>query len=634
MASEVTFNEFKQEWLTEVREGDPTTVELGYRFARKLLNQWLQLNDLDADLIHCDGSQDGGIDIAFLLNAESEEIEADGQQIGGDTWYLVQSKYGSAFAGENTIVEEGRKVIDTLDAKRTRLSSLSIDVLQRILNFREAASDRDRIVLLFAKEDQYSDSELRAIEDIRVLGRARIGAIFDVQCVSIYDIWQGRLDGQFAPRVGIPLNGQLEVSGSDADLLVGTVKLLDLYGFLDTYRKTTGDLDQLYEKNVRRFLGGKGKVNKGIQKTLRDHPERFGLYNNGITIIVSGFQQNTENNSLVLIDPYIVNGCQTTRTLWEVLDAKLNSGGTGQNANLEVWKEAAKQGVVITKVVKVDEGDDALLQNITTFTNSQNGIREKDFLALRKSLKDLADQMASKYRVFLEIQRGGWDSQRAYQKQHPDYPQYKESANAFDLIKVYASGWLGEAGQAFNVNSPFLPNGAIFRRLMEDGRPLDVDDFYAAYLLYRTSRELGFGLGKTSSRRQTRYTFYLIVVALLQGNLREPQYDEVTPQEVTRVIIDLHDSGDRSGWDELINSAVQLIDEYMTKGTDNCIYSESAYDEQFNGNLNAFLKWSKFGDPQSTPKIHRLLGDYLRFMRKSKPGEQSSREIILGVLDQ
>jgi hypothetical protein len=76
--------------------------------------------------------------------------------------------------------------------------------------------------------------------------------------------------------------------------------------------------------------GGRGKVNKGMQSTLRDAPERFGLYNNGITIVVSGYKY--VGASLELIEPYIVNGCQTSRTIWEVFHQRLDAGGTGTRA--------------------------------------------------------------------------------------------------------------------------------------------------------------------------------------------------------------------------------------------------------------------------------------------------------------
>jgi AIPR protein len=143
-----------------------------------------------------------------------------------------------------------------------------------------------------------------------------------------------------------------------------------------------------------------------------------------------------------------------------------------------------------------------LLEAITRYTNSQNAVREKDFLALTSDFKTWARQMAERYGVYLEIQRGGWDSRRALQKQHPDLRQFTEMANAFDLLKVYGAGWLGEAGLAFGKNPPFLPNGTIFKRIINqegvaEGEPFGVDDLYASYLLKSAADSYGFGRGAT-----------------------------------------------------------------------------------------------------------------------------------------
>ncbi|WP_204312836.1 AIPR family protein, partial [Stenotrophomonas maltophilia] len=42
---------------------------------------------------------------------------------------------------------------------------------------------------------------------------------------------------------------------------------------------------RLLEANVRSFLSATGKVNKGIQATLRSEPEKFVAYNNGIVVV-------------------------------------------------------------------------------------------------------------------------------------------------------------------------------------------------------------------------------------------------------------------------------------------------------------------------------------------------------------
>lgn len=254
-----------------------STTELGHRFARKLLTQWLDVEDSSDDLVYCDGAGDGGIDIAYLHRADTSGDDG-GDPAGGDTWYLVQSKYGSAFRGTNTLLEEAQKVIDTLDGHAGRLSSLAEGLLERLRTFLAQASDRDRIVLVFATEEPLNETQKTALNDIGVMGRGRLGPLFDVESASIETIYQ-RLQaepGGGLERLRIPLRADLARSGDE--LLVGTVSLLDLYSFLKAYRSETGDLDQLYEKNVRRFLGSRGKVNRAMQQTLRDAPERFGLY--------------------------------------------------------------------------------------------------------------------------------------------------------------------------------------------------------------------------------------------------------------------------------------------------------------------------------------------------------------------
>ena len=116
-------------------------------------------------------------------------------------------------------------------------------------------------------------------------------------------------------------------------------------------------------------------------------------------------------------------------------------------------------------------------------------MREKDFIALTSDFQTWARQMSEKHGIFLEIQRGGWDSQKALQKQNRAARVFTEWVNAFDLLKVYGSGWLGEAGLAYGKNPPFLPNGAVFKKIVnsETETLFGLDDLYAAYLLQKES---------------------------------------------------------------------------------------------------------------------------------------------------
>src|SRR5262249_17281145 len=149
---------------------------------------------------------------------------------------------------------------------------------------------------------------------------------------------------------------------------------------------------------------------------------------------------------LELVEPAIVNGCQTTRTIWEVFYERLESGGTGADEELTKWRTRAGRGVVVAKIVKVGIAGEEMLLNITKYTNSKNAVRDKDFIAVNSDFRNWAAAMEEQYDIYLEIQRGGWDSRRALQKQNPEMHQFSEAANAFDLLKVYGAGWLGEAG--------------------------------------------------------------------------------------------------------------------------------------------------------------------------------------------
>lgn len=624
------YNAFRDQWLQDVTVGSHSTTDLGHRFARKLLTHWLDVDEASDDLVYCDGAGDGGIDIAYLDRGERPEPEGDGQ-VQGHTWYLVQSKYGSAFAGKTTLLLEAQKVIDTLDGKHHRLSSLAQGLLEKLTVFRRQASELDRIVLVFATVEPLTEDERRTLLDVQSMGRSRLGPLFDVECASVDVIHKRMLEVGIpgAPQVRVPISGKMSESGPD--LLVGAVSLLDLYAFLKAYRAATGDLDALYEKNVRRFLGSRGKVNKGMQATIKDNPERFGLYNNGITLVATDFEK--KNGVLELVSPFVVNGCQTTRTIWELCHQRLDAGGTGANPQLEAWTKRAAQGVVVAKIVKVGNDGDVLLRDITRYTNTQNAVREKDFLTLTSDFRTWASEMAERYGVFLEVQRGGWDSQRAMQKQNPKAKQFKEAANAFDLLKVYGAGWLREAGTAFGRNAAFLPNGTIFKRIVNSDdveEQFGIDDLYAAFRLQHAAMEFGFGRGaKKTSRRQTKFLFYLVTLDLLRGVLIHcgPKPNR---KGLTQAFLALLTDGNEAAAKALMDTAVEVIDEYMNQEAEDSIHAEPAVRNTFNSDINGYLKWEQLGkNDESSPNLRQLLALTKKTMGRGAAGADTPRDLIL-----
>jgi hypothetical protein len=128
---------------------------------------------------------------------------------------------------------------------------------------------------------------------------------------------------------------------------------------------------RLFARNIRGFLGESTNVNRSMEYTLRDEPERFFYFNNGITILCDEAQKVSFQGRDVLrvSNPQIINGQQTTRTL-------------SRRAS------EARKASVIVRVLQVPRGGsngddefDALVSQIVEGTNWQNSIRPSDLVA-------------------------------------------------------------------------------------------------------------------------------------------------------------------------------------------------------------------------------------------------------------
>jgi hypothetical protein len=617
-----SYEDFKTEWLQSVIEGNPSTTELGHRFSRKILGDWLDFNSETEDVIFCDGAGDGGIDVAFLVLGE---ILDDGTQ-AGNTWYLVQSKHGSAFSGSSTILIEGQKVIENLRGNNRKLSSLGEAVSARIQNFIHDRGPNDRLTVVYATHEPLNDEEKRAVDDVRTLGRNHLGDLFDVEAISIQTIYNRIAELQSTVNTTtLGLKAKLVPSGSD--LWVGSVNLLDLYLFLKEFKKITGDLDQLYEKNVRKYLGGGRVVNRGIAETLKQSPEKFGLFNNGITVVAENVFE--EDGVFQITEPYIVNGCQTTKTIWQVLVERLDTGGSQLSSETQHWKARLEQGIVIVKIVKVGPQNEIELTNITRFTNSQNSVSRQDFIALEGNFRTLASEVASKYQIYLEIHRGGWESQRLLQKQSIKVPQFSTHINAFDMLKIYGAAWMSEPGTAFGKNPPFAPGGSIFKRII-DSQSFGSEELFACSLLQKAADEIKFGrAAEKPSRGQTRYLFFYVITDLIKdiliNNSKPSGLKEIT-NAVVKVFTD--NSGSR---ESLVAIALNVIDNYLADGTQDSLFSEPEFLRT--KDLNNFLKWDKLGKGREfTPKFEQLLFANKFLMSQSLAGQRSVRNQVTQVI--
>jgi hypothetical protein len=129
---------------------------------------------------------------------------------------------------------------------------------------------------------------------------------------------------------------------------------------------------RILERNVRSYLQARANVNKGILETVRDKPEMFLAFNNGISTVAESAEIAPGEGDVVTVvrlrNFQVVNGAQTTATLH---DAQRNRG---------IDLSAVYVPFKLT-VLRDPSKVDTLVPSISRFANTQNRVSLSDFFA-------------------------------------------------------------------------------------------------------------------------------------------------------------------------------------------------------------------------------------------------------------
>lgn len=155
---------------------------------------------------------------------------------------------------------------------------------------------------------------------------------------------------------------------------------------------------RLLEGNVRSFLSVRGKINKGIRNTIRNDPEIFFVYNNGIACTATDIIIDEKENSVCLIKGItnfqIINGGQTTAS---IANAVLQDKALDKVRKISVPmkltvinknyfdEDKIEDDFLFSKTMTENEKKEAfvssLTSNIARYANSQNKVDESDFFS-------------------------------------------------------------------------------------------------------------------------------------------------------------------------------------------------------------------------------------------------------------
>lgn len=235
----------------------------------------------------------------------------------------------------------------------------------------------------------------------------------------------------------------------------------------------------LLEKNVRTFLQFKGKVNKGIRKTLREEPDMFFSYNNGISTTAKDIEIKEEDGGLYitrLYDWQIVNGGQTTASIAASLSDR----------EVEMQKVYVPMKISVIRDV---ENCDEIVKAISTSANSQTAIKNSDFSANEPYLVDLEKFSRSEWipngnnkpycKWYFERTRGQYLDQLAQLSGYNEksfkieYPKNQKITKT-DIAKYEASWNM----QPYNVCRGAEKNYSMFVADIKRERPMVTASYY------------------------------------------------------------------------------------------------------------------------------------------------------------
>ena len=131
---------------------------------------------------------------------------------------------------------------------------------------------------------------------------------------------------------------------------------------------------RLLEGNVRSFLSNKRKVNKNIQNTIKNYPEMYFAYNNGIAATATEIDTIMTEQGLKITrikDLQIVNGGQTTASIANTLLT------ARKDENVDISRLYVPMKVSVLE----HSMSEKIIPKISEYSNSQNPVDASDFFS-------------------------------------------------------------------------------------------------------------------------------------------------------------------------------------------------------------------------------------------------------------
>jgi len=424
---------------TQYREGD---IEKGFKFwavGQVLTDTGLSDDELK-DAIRLDRRSDLGFDgyyedpdseTLFLFQSRFHSVpetvgNSEPNEFVGSLQKLLNPEVVLAAAAKNPLIQDAHKAA------------------------REAIQSGWTLAFIFVSSGYLSPESMKFAEEFR----SQTIVIDSVEVrreLIVYDI-EGLLDLYESHLTPARLKTDVDISVGAGNFFVTNVSGFKVLlanvpakEILNAFRQHQY---ALFKLNPRGPL--QNKTNRDIKATLVDPAKRkyFFHLNNGITALCSGF--TIHGTTAVVRDFQIVNGCQTTVTLWN--------------------QRAAVEGDDDVRVLlRLVEGLSGIGEEIAETTNTQARLKAQDFKSRDKLQKDLKIQFDSlSPPVFYEVKRGDWEMEGSKSRYSDSQTGVPRRIKMVDLAQAVLA-FLGEPGDAKDKSRTIFENEARYKKVFPDG---------------------------------------------------------------------------------------------------------------------------------------------------------------------
>lgn len=329
-----------------------------------------------------DGRDDHGLD------AIAVEMQGDSARIT-----LVQAKWsrkGRARFGEDDV----RNMFDGLERILEREFDSFNSRFQRHVKLLEQALDSaaPKITLVPALlRAETLNPDVRALLERKRDQLNYAGEMVDYEVLDLRDFVRAVLGDSAAAK--IKLVARLENYGREAEpynAFFGTMTAEDVASWYSDHGRA------LFARNIRDSLD-LTDVNVKIRNTLLDSPEHFWYFSNGITLLCDSIRKSGSGRpggvgDFHLTGASVVNGAQTVTAIHRAYTSDIEKAGHGR---------------VLVRLISLEDCPPGFGDQVTTSTNTQNPIEDRDFKALDEVQITLQEDFAHRLHLVYAIKRSG-----------------------------------------------------------------------------------------------------------------------------------------------------------------------------------------------------------------------------------